>query len=522
MALPGDLNHSGRVDGYDLILFSRINGLSIGDPHWNPDADLDANGTIGQTDLDMLSAQFGRTGVSFSLWVGQKQGDERLANVSSQGNILKQSELFAAPVSLAADESSRSIWVGDSTADKVFELADRDGTILRTIRGVAPYSVAMYPQDGSLWIADYANHRVVKVSADAPDGYHVGTDSGHHCEIRGFSYPRSISVHPVTGAVWVADTGNHQIVRVNPNVPNGYDMSVDSAYHVSKTGFNSPRAVAVNPADGTAWVADTSHDHVVLLSSSATTELARVGGFDNPVALSINALDGSVWVASTLDHTVGHLDAAGNPIFRGNGFDSPEALAVDPLTGVCWVADRDHNQLVKLSPSGTELLRVDGFTQPMSLSLIPDETPQALYPTVAVSLSETQVEVGQAITFTGIGRDPDGEIVRYQWDFDGDGIYDYDSSTSGVTTYMYPKIGVYTPIFLVTDNDWLKAFDYSHVVRVGSLQVNATADITEGSAPLSVNLNGSFLIPLMGWWIVFIGMSMETAILITFPKPRRY
>ena len=46
-------------------------------------------------------------------------------------------------------------------------------------------------------------------------------------------------------------------------------------------------------------------------------------------------------------------------------------------------------------------------------------------------------EVGQPITFDGSASlEPGGTIVRYEWDFDGDGVYDA-SSASPTATYTY-------------------------------------------------------------------------------------
>src|SRR3989339_72452 len=46
--------------------------------------------------------------------------------------------------------------------------------------------------------------------------------------------------------------------------------------------------------------------------------------------------------------------------------------------------------------------------------------------------------------------DPDGEIVAYDWDLDGDG--DYDDATGVEAAYTYEQAGVYTSSLRVTDN----------------------------------------------------------------------
>jgi len=57
------------------------------------------------------------------------------------------------------------------------------------------------------------------------------------------------------------------------------------------------------------------------------------------------------------------------------------------------------------------------------------------------------------IVFTGLGSDKDGKIVKYEWDFNGDGVYEYFSPTDGNTTYIYSKPAFYMAIFRVTDNN---------------------------------------------------------------------
>jgi len=50
--------------------------------------------------------------------------------------------------------------------------------------------------------------------------------------------------------------------------------------------------------------------------------------------------------------------------------------------------------------------------------------------------------------------DPDGTIVLYEWDFDGDGTYDWSSASTGIATHVYSglSIGSYNIALRVTDN----------------------------------------------------------------------
>jgi PKD repeat protein len=56
-------------------------------------------------------------------------------------------------------------------------------------------------------------------------------------------------------------------------------------------------------------------------------------------------------------------------------------------------------------------------------------------------------------TFTETSRDIDGQIVLYEWDFDGDNITDYMSVDNGNSTYRFEEIGVFRCGLTVTDDD---------------------------------------------------------------------
>jgi hypothetical protein len=53
------VNHSGRVDGADLILLSAAFGSTPSDSNWNPDADLNQDGAVNGQDLTILAMHYG-------------------------------------------------------------------------------------------------------------------------------------------------------------------------------------------------------------------------------------------------------------------------------------------------------------------------------------------------------------------------------------------------------------------------------------------------------------------------------
>jgi parallel beta-helix repeat protein len=81
----------------------------------------------------------------------------------------------------------------------------------------------------------------------------------------------------------------------------------------------------------------------------------------------------------------------------------------------------------------------------------------------------------------GTASDTDGSIVNYEWDFDGDGVFDWSSTATGNTTYTYTTAGNYTAVFQATDN---RGFQNQVAVNVTALspgsgiEVKLEGDIT--------------------------------------------
>jgi len=87
-------------------------------------------------------------------------------------------------------------------------------------------------------------------------------------------------------------------------------------------------------------------------------------------------------------------------------------------------------------------------------------------PPSAFAGDDIEVETGEIVPFTGMGADTDGTIILYEWDFDGDGEYDWSSVTKGLTTFTYDKKGKYKAALRVTDIDGNVAIDTRMVTVV--------------------------------------------------------
>jgi plastocyanin len=77
----------------------------------------------------------------------------------------------------------------------------------------------------------------------------------------------------------------------------------------------------------------------------------------------------------------------------------------------------------------------------------------------AIAGADVSISPGDTVQFNGAGTDENGTIVKYEWDFDGDGVYEWSSEENGRTTNIYNNAGTYTPTLRVTDDSGMTATD---------------------------------------------------------------
>ena len=128
------------------------------------------------------------------------------------------------------------------------------------------------------------------------------------------------------------------------------------------------------------------------------------------------------------------------------GDSSAEHAFADDGNYTVTLKVRDNNGA---ESSGTDSVTVQVDNRPPTAHAGPDRTANA----------------GDPVDFNGTGDDPDGYIALYEWDFESDGVYDWNSTESGDTTHTYDTPGNYTATLRVTDDDGAQDTD-SRVIHV--------------------------------------------------------
>ncbi len=164
-------------------------------------------------------------------------------------------------------------------------------------------------QDGTIFIADTNNHRVLHLSPEGEVLHTWGSFSGAEGESEGsvtFNEPWGITVGP-EGNVYVADTWNHRVQKFSPEG----DLLLSwgqFGQQESPSSFWGPRDVAVDKA-GHVYVTDTGNKRVAIFNEEGEF-LQEFGGaglgegqLDEPVGLALDE-DGNLYVADTWNQRV--------------------------------------------------------------------------------------------------------------------------------------------------------------------------------------------------------------------------
>jgi len=235
----------------------------------------------------------------------------------------------------------------------------------------APRAVSVAP-DGSIYVADSRNHRILKYDADGTLVLTWGSfgDARAGTAAPGtFNEPWGVAVGP-DGSVYVADTWNHRLQKFDANGQFltlwGHEQYQPDNFETFD-GFWGPRAVVVDQA-GRVFVADTGNKRIVVFDENGQG-LSNIGGsgfepglLDEPVGLAFGP-DGTVYVADTWNQRVQafkpdpstgeYLFAQQWPVvgWYGQSLDNKPYLAVD-AQGRVYATDPEGYRVLVFNKDG--------------------------------------------------------------------------------------------------------------------------------------------------------------------------
>jgi uncharacterized protein (TIGR03663 family) len=249
----------------------------------------------------------------------------------------------------------------------------------------APRAVAI-GQDGSIYIADTGNSRIIHLDAKGNilTTWGSRTSDGQVPPTPGtFIEPWGIALDS-KGNVYVTDTWNHRVQKFDAQGNFLLEWGIAGQPGSGPYGFWGPRGIAVG-SDDRVYVTDTGNKRVVLFDENGIFLLefgtSGEGQLDEPVGIALGP-DGQVYVADTWNTRVVVFSSDGEyrtswPVqaWTGNSLDEKPYIAVDKQ-GRVYITDPEGYRVIVFSASGEALAvfgqygpETDSFGMPTGLAV---------------------------------------------------------------------------------------------------------------------------------------------------------
>jgi len=279
-------------------------------------------------------------------------GAQALVRLSPDGrDVLLRSVRTIEPFSLAVSQRTGTVWLADPFSNTV-EILDSELASTRRFTGLqGPYTMAISPRDESAWVCEL-DGGLAHVTAS-------GTPSLPP-RIDGLDGPTGVAVHPADHSVWVVEQDGDRARHYT------FD-----GIAIASTALSSPTRVAVDSVSKNAWVTSLARGRIHRLNELAQPRdsLTFAAG---PIGIAVDWRRDRVWVADAVGGAVLLIEASSRTLLRRiPGIAEPRDVAVDLTTGECWVAARGEGAVLRLAPDGALRSRVGGFSDVVEVRIDP-------------------------------------------------------------------------------------------------------------------------------------------------------
>ncbi|MET0526243.1 MAG: SMP-30/gluconolactonase/LRE family protein [Nocardioides sp.] len=339
--------------GTQAATFSWPEGLTVG-----PDGDVWAMDTRGGR-IERFEGNLSATGVPSYGTTGGASGE---FNYPSNADV----------------DASGVVWVADTRNHRIQKYNPTTGTFsLIGSQGTAPGQfsrpMGISVTSDAIYVADTENNRVQKLALDGSPLASYST---------GLNRPEGLEVAP-DGSVWVADTFNNRLVHLSENLVNLGDGF--GSLGAGDNQFFNPHDLAFG--NDKMYVADTYNNRVQIFEMPETTEPPPAGDDSWTYSSQISAAGGRAplypaGIAIADDDTWFVADSAGSRLVTvdpGSGditalttpaLNDPRDVVLDSTTaGRLWVLNTGANRVLKLSTTGSNQGGpITGLNQPYGLT----------------------------------------------------------------------------------------------------------------------------------------------------------
>jgi sugar lactone lactonase YvrE len=199
---------------------------------------------------------------------------------------------------------------------------------------------------GNVYIADTGDNQIVKVTPQGAASVFAISGLG-----TALNSPTGVAIDG-SGNLYIADSGNNRVVEVTPA---GSGSVVDT----SAVTMNSPRGVALDPS-GDIFIADTGNNRIVEVPAGGAAAVFSITGLGTalsaPTGVAVDA-SGNLYIADSANNRIVTVTAGGTAgsVLTINGLgtalSNPTGVAVDSVGNV-YIADTSNSRAVTVDASG--------------------------------------------------------------------------------------------------------------------------------------------------------------------------
>jgi len=251
--------------------------------------------------------------------------------------------------------------------------------------------------------------------------------------------------------------------------------------------------------DATTTGATRDHTYGSTGEKTPSVTVADAEGATAEASTSVQVVSANSAPTASLTHSPSNPETGETVTFDASGSSDPDGSIAEYR----WDVDGDGS--VDATTSGATYSHAYGSTgeKTPSVTVADDagataeaaDTVQVMSantaPTASLTHSPSNPETGETVTLDASGSsDPDGDVVEYRWDVDGDGTVD-DITTISTYSHAYGSGGDYTARVTVVDNEGAEA------------QAQSTVQVASGNTAPAADLSHSPTNPSVGETVTF-------------------
>jgi phospholipase C len=257
------------------------------------------------------------------------------------------------PYGVAATPDGSQVWVTESGTNTVSVIPTSTNKITDTVVvGVYPHGIAISPDGKTAYVAN-----------TGPNTGRGGSQTVSVVDVNALRQTKTIKVGEAPQVVDISPDGSQLWVTC----ADGVFVITTAGGHVRKASepLHNPHGVTVAPNGKHAYVTDTEHDQVVVISTSSLRTVRRVKVGRSPWNTAFTADSAKAFVSNANENTVSAIDTARGRVVKtialGSGSDGqlnhiPTGIALSP-EGHIWVACNVSSSIVVIDPSSDAVLQ---------------------------------------------------------------------------------------------------------------------------------------------------------------------